>query len=83
MRRNHAFIAAVAVLLASASATADDRGGLVPWEALAQVSVTKQKDRYVPEFSSQYVTEPVPCPEHSRWCAMSPAVFFTALPRRP
>jgi uncharacterized protein len=55
MRQNYAVIAAVAVLLASGSAPADDRGALVPWEALAQVTVTKQKDRYVPEFSRQIV----------------------------
>ena len=55
MRRNDTFIAAVAVLLASVSAAADDRGAVVPWEALAQVTVTKQKDRYVPEFSRQIV----------------------------
>ena len=51
MRPGYVLIAAAAVLVASASA--DDRGAVVPWEALAQVSVTKQKDRYVPEFSRQ------------------------------
>ena len=52
MRRRKVFIAAAAAFLAW-SAFAHDKGGLVPWEALAQVSVTKQKDRYVPEFSPQ------------------------------
>jgi len=52
MRRAGALIA-VAWLVAFSSAAADDRGGVVPWETLAQVSVTKQKDRYVPEFSKQ------------------------------
>ena len=53
MRQNYTFIAVAAVLLASGSAPADDRGAAVPWEVLAQVTVTKQKDRYVPEFSKQ------------------------------
>jgi hypothetical protein len=52
MRRRDALIAA-AFLLASACALAEDRSAVVPWEALAQVTVTKQKDRYVPEFSRQ------------------------------
>jgi len=55
MRRNYALIALAAVLLASGSAPADEQGALVSWEALAQVSVTRQKDRYVPEFSKQIV----------------------------
>jgi hypothetical protein len=46
-------VATAALLFASVSALADDRAALVPWETLAQVSVTKQKDRYVPEFSKQ------------------------------
>lgn len=50
MRRSYALIAA---LLACPIAFADDRGAVVPWETLAQVSVTRQKDRYVPEFSRQ------------------------------
>jgi uncharacterized protein len=52
MRRAGAFIAA-AWLAVFSSALADDRGGVVAWETLAQVSVTRQKDRYVPEFSKQ------------------------------
>jgi hypothetical protein len=52
MRQAHALIAA-ALLLALMSAAADDKSAVVPWETLAQVSVTRQKDRYVPEFSKQ------------------------------
>jgi len=55
MRRNYTFIAAAAVLLAPGLAPANDQGAVVSWEALAQVTVTKQKDRYVPEFSKQIV----------------------------
>ena len=43
---------AAVVLLAFQSVHADDRA-VVSWEALAQVTVVKQKDRYVPEFSKQ------------------------------
>jgi len=52
MRRTNALIAA-ALLLALMPAAADDNSGMVSWETLAQVSVTRQKDRYVPEFSKQ------------------------------
>jgi uncharacterized protein len=52
MRRTNAPIAA-ALLLALMPAAAEDRSAVVPWETLAQVSVTRQKDRYVPEFSKQ------------------------------
>jgi uncharacterized protein len=55
MRRNYTFIVAAAVLLASGLAPANDQGAVVSWEALAQVTVTKQKDRYVPEFSKQII----------------------------
>jgi hypothetical protein len=55
MRRNYTFIAAAAVLLVSSLAPANEQGAVVSWEALAQVTVTKQKDRYVPEFSKQVV----------------------------
>ena len=55
MRRNYTFIAAAQCCSHLASAPADDQGAVVPWEALAQVTVTKQKDRYVPEFSKQIV----------------------------
>ena len=52
MRRGDTF-RGVALLLALSSAFADELGAVIPWEVLAQVSVTKQKDRYVPEFSKQ------------------------------
>jgi hypothetical protein len=52
MRRTNALIAA-ALLLALMPAAAEDKSAVVPWETLAQVSVTRQKDRYVPEFSKQ------------------------------
>ena len=52
MRRTNALIAA-ALLVALMPAAADDKSGVVSWETLAQVSVTRQKDRYVPEFSKQ------------------------------
>jgi hypothetical protein len=52
MRRGDA-LRAVALLLAFSSAFADERGAVIPWDMLAQVSVTRQKDRYVPEFSKQ------------------------------
>jgi uncharacterized protein len=45
------FCAAV-VLLAFQSVLADDRT-VVSWEALARLTVVKQKDRYIPEFSKQ------------------------------
>jgi len=53
MRRSCASIAAAALLIAIQLALANDKFALVTWETLAQVSVTKQKDRYVPEFSKQ------------------------------
>ena len=52
MRRTNALIAA-ALLLALMPAAAEDKSTVVSWETLAQVSVTRQKDRYVPEFSKQ------------------------------
>jgi uncharacterized protein len=52
MLRRRAFIAAGA-LLAFQPVFGDDRSGVIPWEALAQVTVVKQKDRYIPEFSKQ------------------------------
>jgi len=45
---------AAVVLFAFQSALADD-AGVVSWEALAQVTVVRQKDRYIPEFSKQIV----------------------------
>jgi len=57
MRRSSAsrsaFIGALALLCALQFAFADDKSAVVSWETLAQVSVTRQKDRYVPEFSKQ------------------------------
>ena len=53
MRQIDALTAAAALLLAFHPAAADDKPAVVSWETLAQVSVTKQKDRYVPEFSRQ------------------------------
>lgn len=52
MHKIGAFIAAAGLAVFS-SALADDRSGVVPWETLAQVTVTRQNDRYVPEFSKQ------------------------------
>lgn len=52
MRRGDA-LRAVALLLALSPAFADELGAVIPWEMLAQVSVIRQKDRYVPEFSKQ------------------------------
>jgi hypothetical protein len=53
MRLNSASIAAAALLFGFQFAVADDKSAMVTWETLAQVSVTRQKDRYVPEFSKQ------------------------------
>lgn len=53
MRRRSVSIAAAALLVAIQLAVADDKSAMVSWETLAQVSVTRQKDRYVPEFSKQ------------------------------
>ena len=53
LRRRAASIAAVG-LFAFQSAVADPVA-VVPWEALAQVTVVRQKDRYIPEFSKQIV----------------------------
>lgn len=52
MRQTNALIAA-ALLLALMPAGAEDKSAVVSWETLAQVSVTRQKDRYIPEFSKQ------------------------------
>jgi uncharacterized protein len=53
MRRSFGFVAMVVLLPAVHRGIADDKRAVVPWETLAQVSVTRQKDRYVPEFSAQ------------------------------
>jgi hypothetical protein len=53
MHPRNALVAAAVALLALSFAFADDKGAVVSWETLANVSVTRQKDRYVPEFSKQ------------------------------
>jgi uncharacterized protein len=53
MRRLPASMVAAALAAASHCVLAGDKASVVSWETLAQVSVTKQKDRYVPEFSAQ------------------------------
>ena len=53
MRRTDGVVAAAALLLAFQCGIADDKRAVVPWETLAQISVTKQKDRYVTEFSRE------------------------------
>ena len=52
MRRGGAFVAATALSL-SALAVGDDKAVIVAWETLANVSVTRQDNRYVPQFSPQ------------------------------
>lgn len=54
LHRRAASLALVA-LFGLQPAIADNPAGVVPWEALAQVTVVKQKDRYIPEFSKQIV----------------------------
>jgi len=44
---------ALAVVLLAASSALADGSAAVSWETLAQVSVSRQKDRYVAEFSRQ------------------------------
>ena len=53
MRKACACIAAATLLVALQSAVAEDKSVLVSWETLSKVSVTRQKDRYVPEFSKE------------------------------
>jgi hypothetical protein len=53
MRRTDAFIVALGLLLCVRVIAADDSRSVVPWETLAKVSVKKEKDRYVPEFSRE------------------------------
>jgi hypothetical protein len=53
MRNARACIAAAALLAAFQSAVAEDKSALVSWETLSKVSITRQKDRYVPEFSKE------------------------------
>ena len=47
--------ALIAALFLFSSAFAADRDAVVAWETLAQVTVTRQNDRYVPEFSKELV----------------------------
>jgi hypothetical protein len=44
-------LVAAAAVLAPASAFSD--AAIVPWETLGKVTLVKQKDRYVPEFSKE------------------------------
>jgi len=53
MRKACACIAAATLLVALQSAVAEDKSAVVSWETLSKVSVTRQKDRYVPEFSKE------------------------------
>src|SRR4026207_2547640 len=53
MRRTLRFVTAAACLLGFQFGIADDKSAVVPWETLAQVSFSKQKDRYTAEFSKQ------------------------------
>lgn len=50
--RLFAFIA-LAALVACAAARAQSNAGIVPWQTLGEVSVVKQKDRYVARFGEQ------------------------------
>jgi hypothetical protein len=52
MRRTHALIAAI-LLLALIPAAAEEESAVVSWNTLAQVSVTRHKDRFVAQFSEQ------------------------------
>src|SRR5262249_5940696 len=52
MRHTNALIAAI-LLAMLMPAAADEKSAAVSWETLAQVSVMRQKDRYIPEFSKQ------------------------------
>src|SRR5262245_40156774 len=53
MRNARACVAAAALLAAFHSAVAEDKSAVVSWETLSKVSLTRQKDRYVPEFSKE------------------------------
>jgi len=52
MRRTNALIAAI-FLVALIPAAAEEESTIVSWDTLAQVSVTRQKDRFVAQFSKQ------------------------------
>jgi len=55
MRRTNALIAAI-FLVALIPAAAEEESTIVSWDTLAQVSVTRQKDRFVAQFSKQILT---------------------------
>jgi len=55
MRKTRAYVAAATLLVAFQPAVAEDKSAVVSWETLSKVSVTRQKDRYVPEFSKEIV----------------------------
>ena len=46
-------VAGAALLVTFASAAADDRGSVLPWETLGKVSLVKQADRFVPVFPKE------------------------------
>ena len=76
---------AAVVLLAFQSVFADDRA-VVSWEALAQVTVVKQKDRYVPEFSKQIAAldnREVKLRDHAAARPGAAAEAFSAEPQPP
>jgi len=52
MRRTNALIAAI-FLVALIPAAAEEESTIVSWDTLAQVSVTRQKDGFVAQFSKQ------------------------------
>jgi len=52
MRQANVLIAA-ALLVALMPAAAEEKSAVVSWDTLAQVSVTREKDRFVPQFSKQ------------------------------
>ena len=54
MRRTRG-LAAAALLVSLHCALAEERPAALSWETLAQVSVTHQRGRYVPEFSTQLI----------------------------
>jgi uncharacterized protein len=53
MRRTYGIVAAAVLLLAFQCGIADDKRAVVSWETLAQVSLAKEQNRYVPQFSRE------------------------------
>jgi len=53
MYRGSALIAAVGLL--ALQAFADDRAAVVPWEALGKVTLVKNNDGYLPQFSKELI----------------------------